>query len=135
MNRLVLAIQVFVSLFFLLTGISKLLDPASFSLAVERYQLTGPALSWVAALWLPWLECLSAVCLWIRSSRQAALVSILGMLLVFQFAIGSALARGLDISCGCLGAGMESSLIFSFIRNFFLIGGLAFLIIKRPTTK
>jgi hypothetical protein len=132
MNRPFWIIQGAVSLFFLYAGISKILDPAAFSLAIERYQLVGPTLSWGVALWLPWLECLAVLCLWIRNWRQAGLVILIGMVLVFQIALLSALIRGLDISCGCFGSGLESGVLFAFIRNFFLLGGIFFITFRQP---
>ena len=116
-----------ISLFFLFAGISKILDPAAFSIAIEQYQLVGGTLSWIVALWLPWLECLAAVGIWRRDWRLASVLVLAGMLVVFEVALLSAIIRGLDISCGCFGSGTESGTLFSFIRNIFLLFGLLLL--------
>lgn len=134
MNRIYWIFQGVISLFFVYTGVSKLVDPAAFSIAIERYQLVGATLSWGVALWLPWLECLAAASLWVRSWRSAGLLVLFGLVVVFQIALFSALLRGLDISCGCYGSGTESGVLFSFIRNFFLLGGLIYMAVKPPRT-
>lgn len=132
MSRLVWLLQAVLSLFFLFAGLSKLSDPATFSLAIERYQLVGGALSWALALWIPWLECVTSVCIWFRRWRSASVLVLLGLMIAFQIGLASALVRGLDISCGCFGATFESGVLLSLIRNFFLLGGVAILIIRKP---
>ncbi|NDV62685.1 hypothetical protein G0Q06_09505 [Puniceicoccales bacterium CK1056] len=134
MSRLIWVVQGFISLFFFFSGISKLLDPAAFSMAIERYQLVGGTLSWAIALWLPWLECMLAATLWSRNWRLPSLALLIGMMGVFQIALLSALLRGLDISCGCFGTEVESGVLFSFIRNFFLLGAILLVMLRRPST-
>jgi hypothetical protein len=134
MSRLVWLLQAILSLFFLFAGLSKLLDPAAFSLAIERYQLVGAGASWAFALWIPWLECITAFSVWSRRWRVASVFLLAGLLIAFQAALLSALVRGLDISCGCFGSAVESSVLLSLLRNFFLLGGVLILIIRKPQT-
>jgi putative oxidoreductase len=116
------------SLFFLYAGGVKLLDPAAFARDIQAYRLVGEGLSRVAALWLPWLECVAAVLLWPRHWRIASITVLLGMLAAFQVALGSVMARGLDIDCGCLGTGIETGALAAFLRNIVLVAVLCYLV-------
>ena len=102
----VLAIAV--GVVFVYASVDKILDPRAFAKIVYHYQVIGPsaALGFVPAnllaVWLPWLELLVGALLvtglW---RREAAFLSAV-MLVVFVIAVGSALARGIDIqNCGC----------------------------------
>lgn len=109
--------------FFFSAGALKLLDPHAFHLAILRYRLVGPEMAFAAALFLPWFEVVCAVALLARSWRVSAMWLLLLVLCFFQLALGSALWRGLDIDCGCLGtSGIASSAGFALGRNFVLIG-------------
>jgi len=90
---------------FAYAGILKALDPAAFALDVDHYHMLPWQAAALLALYLPWLEIVCAVTLLFNKFRAAALWLILGMTLVFLAALVSAVARGLDISCGCFGGG------------------------------
>ena len=118
-----------ISAFFLVAGILKLVDPVEFGRAILRYQLVGAQLAWIGALWLPWLEVLCALGLNFPSWRRAAICLLLGLLIFFEMVLISALMRGLDIDCGCLGTNAPGSLSFAMLRNVFLAAALAILFI------
>ncbi|MCZ7645070.1 MAG: DoxX family membrane protein [Planctomycetota bacterium] len=84
-------------------GLSKLGDPHAFARQIAQYRLLPAQASQALAVTLPWLELVCglalALGLWVR---PAALVSA-ALMAVFAAAVVSALARGLDISCGCFG--------------------------------
>ena len=93
---------------FVYASLSKIQDPRAFAKIIYHYQVIGPsaALGFVPAnllaVSLPWLELIAGVLLvtgiW---RREAALISAV-MLVVFVAAVGSTLARGIDIqNCGC----------------------------------
>jgi len=84
----------------------------AFATAVQNYQLTPPlhltssltiSSAILIAVYLPWLELAAGVALIFRKLQAGALALMAGMTLMFLVAIGSAWARGLDISCGCFG--------------------------------
>ena len=93
---------------FVYASVAKIQDPRAFAKIIYHYQVVGPsaALGFVPAnllaVALPWLELVTGVLLvtglW---RRDAALLSAV-MLAVFVAAVGSTLARGIDIqNCGC----------------------------------
>jgi uncharacterized membrane protein YphA (DoxX/SURF4 family) len=88
---------------FILAGASKVFQPAQFATAVANYRLLPHELINLAAIMLPPIELAAGLLLiagaWVRGS---ALV-LTGLCGVFLFAIVSALARGLNIECGCFG--------------------------------
>jgi len=95
----------FVSAVFLAAGAAKLLDPEAFAFSIEAYRLTPWMLSVALALYLPCLEILAAVALWVPRLRRGALLLLLALCTLFLAVLGSALARDLPITCGCLGPG------------------------------
>ena len=97
-----------IGIVFVYASADKILDPRAFAKIVYHYQVIGPSgtLGFVPAnllaVWLPWLELLVGASLitgvW---RRESALISAV-LLVVFVAAVGSALARGIDIqNCGC----------------------------------
>ena len=88
---------------FLYAGAIKALDPAQFAADVENFQLLPYAAACATGLYLPWLEIVAALALATGIWRAGASLLLGGMLCVFLAALGSAWARGLDITCGCFG--------------------------------
>ena len=93
---------------FVYACLSKIADPKAFAKIVYHYQVVGPSASLgfvpanLLAVALPWLEMMVGVLLitgvW---RREAALVGAI-LLAVFVGAVGSTMARGIDIqNCGC----------------------------------
>ena len=107
---------------FVYAGAVKVLDPAAFARAIDHFRLLPHLLAPAMAVYLPWVEIVGGVGLFWPRGRAGALLLLLGLCLLFCAAITSALARGLDISCGCFGDGGESSpsLGFSLLRSMFL---------------
>jgi putative oxidoreductase len=86
---------------FVLACLHKIADPASFALDVATYELLPLSLVNLTAIVLPWWELAAGTMLLagFRVRTGAALVA--GMMLLFLGALLVALARGLDMSCGC----------------------------------
>ncbi|MGC4068246.1 MAG: MauE/DoxX family redox-associated membrane protein [Polyangiaceae bacterium] len=86
---------------FLVASLHKIAHPATFALDVATYQFLPLAVVNLFALTVPWIELLIGVALILGfRARAAALVCAL-LMVAFMIALGSALARGLDLSCGC----------------------------------
>jgi uncharacterized membrane protein YphA (DoxX/SURF4 family) len=96
---------------FILASLEKLERPWDFGRAIYAYQLlTGPLAYLISpiAIIMPALEFVAGFFLIInRLVRPSALV-ILAMNIVFMVAIGSAIARGMNIDCGC---GLDTGII------------------------
>ena len=85
----------------LAAGLTKVAEPQLFAVIIGRYHILPETSLGLVALSLPWVEVVVALALllglWVRA---AALISSL-LCTGFALAVGSALARGLDIECGC----------------------------------
>lgn len=103
---------------FLLAGVPKAIDPTRFLLSLEGYRLvSGPLLRWVA-VYLPWVEILTAGALLIPATRSGALAMVGLLLGLFSAAIVSVWVRGIDIDCGCFSSILpDAGYAFSLLRN------------------
>ncbi|MEW6338068.1 MAG: MauE/DoxX family redox-associated membrane protein [Acidobacteriota bacterium] len=79
----------------------KIVAPGSFALDVATYDILPLALVNVAAITLPWIEIVAGALLLLGFRTRAASVLVGGMMVLFLAALVVALARGLDMSCGC----------------------------------
>ena len=88
---------------FVYSSWGKLQDPALFADTVSRYDmLPGCLLGFFAAV-VPAAELVCGAALAVSPWRREAAVGICILLAMFLIALAQALARGLDISCGCFG--------------------------------
>jgi len=114
---------------FLYAGIIKLLSPGNFSDSIASFALLPNGwISWVA-LGLPPFEILAGIAIVSGVQRRAALLGLTGLTAVFLLALGSAVARGIPVDCGCFGSGAPSvfDAWIAFGRDiliFALAGGL-----------
>ena len=101
----VLAARLLMAGIFIYASIDKIAHPAAFAKDVYNYQILPDALINLTALVLPWLELLLGLCLLAGIWLPGAVLTVNGLLLVFLAALVFNLARGLDVNCGCFGAG------------------------------
>ncbi len=90
-------------------GATKVAQPDVFALAIGNYQLLPKQFLTPVAYLLPPLEMVTALALFIPVYRTAGWFLAGGLFMTFLLAVGSALARGLDVSCGCFGQAMTVS--------------------------
>ncbi|MFH1009719.1 MAG: MauE/DoxX family redox-associated membrane protein [bacterium] len=92
---------------FLFAAWPKLQDPAAFAKAIWNYRMALPLLGMnyvnAMALFLPALELVLALALVVGIWRRGASLLTMAFMLLFIIAISSAVARGLNIDCGCFG--------------------------------
>jgi uncharacterized membrane protein YphA (DoxX/SURF4 family) len=100
---LVWILRIAVSGLFLSAGVLKLKDPNATLVAVYQYKLLSWEGSGAVATFLPFLEITAAIGLWIPRVRVGASAMCIALCLIFIGALGSAVARNLDVSCGCFG--------------------------------
>ena len=86
---------------FIVASLDKIQNPEAFATSIANYRILPYIFINGIAIVLPWLELVTGTLLvlgvWIRASTMI----LWGLLLAFSVAISQALARGLDISCGC----------------------------------
>lgn len=88
---------------FVWSGVVKIMDPAGFSANIGNYRLLPYEWNNLLAITLPWIEAVAGVLLIAGLWKRANALLIAGMLIVFIIAIGQAVARDLNIDCGCFG--------------------------------
>lgn len=109
----------------------KIAHPESFALDIATYDILPLALVNVSAITLPWAELAAGGMLLAGHRTRAAGWMIAGMMVVFIAALAIALARGMDMSCGCFASqGAEDDPIsrLTVMRDLLWLG-LAFFVI------
>ena len=115
----------------------KVSDPGLFADAVMRYELLPECMVGMFALTLPMVELLSGLALiFTKWFREAALL-IVAMLAMFIVALTWAIARGLEIDCGCFGipsVGGQTELLLAIGRDVVLLVPAVWLMFRPRTT-
>lgn len=127
MNRkgIALALRWILGAIFLYSGGAKLVDPAAFQTNIANFELVSSGFAGLVAVYLPWLEMLCGAALILRWKMDGALALLGLLLMVFIFFVGSAWARGLDVTCGCFGAtDAAPNYPLWIVRNLAMLGGL-----------
>ncbi len=109
----VLVVRLGIGCMFIISSLPKIRQPYDFLAEIYGYELVGPKVGVFIAITLPWLELFVGVCLVGGVIISGALLSSIGMTVVFTFAIASALYRGLDISCGCFHTSSAATISYS----------------------
>ena len=86
---------------FIIASLDKIASPGDFASSIRNYRMVPYMLVNIMAIVLPWLEFFCGVLLILGIFIRASSLLISFMLIVFIIAISSAVARGLDIDCGC----------------------------------
>jgi uncharacterized membrane protein YphA (DoxX/SURF4 family) len=86
-------------------GLGKAFDHQDAVLAVDAYDVLPDAAVRIVATVLPWVEIGVAVLLILGLFTRAAGIATAALSIVFIVAMGQAKTRGLQIDCGCFGAG------------------------------
>ena len=110
-GKVITVVRVVVAGVFVVAGVMKIWDfkharsaTPDFTIAIQHFRLLpSPDLAVLLAVYLPWLEVVAALALFVRRVALGATAAMLGMSVMFLAAIGSAWWRGLDIACGCFG--------------------------------
>lgn len=131
---LLLAARLGLGALFVVAGVLKLRDPSAFATDIANYQLFAGLAAPLAAI-LPWAEIVAGLVLLVHPAvgwRQAAALCIAAMMLVFTAAAGSAMARGLDVSCGCFGSDSSPLTAWTIARDLVLLAGAVLLVVRPP---
>jgi len=88
---------------FVFAGVLKIADPAKFALDVNNYRLVPHEMINLVAILIPWIEVTAGSFVLAGIWLRAAALVITSLTALFFAVIVSALARGLNIECGCFG--------------------------------
>ncbi len=104
-NRIVLLLLRWtVAGIFIYSGFQKIGAPQNFADSIASFAILPDSLINPVALSLPLFEVLLALAVVTGIQRRPALLGIVVLMAVFMVALGSAIARGIVIDCGCFGS-------------------------------
>lgn len=108
----------------LAAAVPKLLDPAGFAARLPNFRVFPEALTNIVATTAPMLELLAALALLSGRLYRGGVWLALGLMSVFTALIASALARGIDLDCGCFGTTAQVDPVgaLDLARNLILLG-------------
>jgi uncharacterized membrane protein YphA (DoxX/SURF4 family) len=119
------ALRIGVGVVLVYAMVAKLRAPGDFAQDIANYRILPAALVPIAAAALPGIEAVLGgalvLGLWTRAAAWAA-AALLG---VFSAGVAGALARGLNIECGCFGATGQPATWWTFARDLALVGAAA----------
>lgn len=105
---LVVALRWIVAAVFLAAALPKIADPTSFATDIDNYRMVPDALIGPIAVALPLLEALVGVALVTGVHARGAALVASGLLVAFACGMVQAIARGIDLDCGCFGHVVET---------------------------
>lgn len=128
-----LVLRLLVGCVFIVAGVGKIADTNHFAKEITNYNLLPLESINLIALVMPWLELCSGLLLIFGVRLKANSVLISAMLIVFILAAISAIARGLDINCGCFGKTTEKKLGWEKVfENLGLLSATLLIFFSKP---
>ena len=109
--------QWLLAVLFLTAAVPKLMSLEDFAIAVHNYRLLPSALVGIAAVVLPGVEAVAGLALLSRRWRSAAAWVMVGLCGVFTVTSATAIARGLNIECGCFGVLVRRKVGYVFLAQ------------------
>ena len=106
---------------FIYAGALKAWDPVKFATDIQSFRILSWPIGVRMAFYLPWLEIVAGLALFIGWMRSGAVAILTALTLVFIGATISAQARGIDLECGCFGAASKN---LSFTSHMAILVGL-----------
>jgi putative oxidoreductase len=125
LNAFLVALRIALALLFIYAGLIKVVNIEAFANQIDNYRLLPYFTNALVAAILPWLEILCGSLLLLRFWRKGAALVLVTLNVIFLFAVVSALARGLDITCGCFSlsdTGMRID-VTKLVENILLTAG------------
>lgn len=114
-------VRVGIGCMFIWSSLPKIRQPYDFLSSVYSYELVGPKLGMFVAMTLPWLELLVGICLIGGIFISGALLISIALAAMFSYVLGSALHKGLEITCGCFGVGSTELVTYTTFTRAFVI--------------
>lgn len=104
----ILALRLALGVIFLYAGFTKIIDPQTFADSIATFKVLPDTLINLLAMALPPFEILVGMMLVLGYELRIASFASIVLTIVFALALGQAILRGLEVDCGCFGAGKPS---------------------------
>lgn len=98
---IVLLARIIIGLMFVIVGVGKIAHPAEFADEIANYQILPNYLINLTAITVPWIELIAGILVIFGIKQKPSAAIILLMLIVFTSGVAVAMAKGLNIDCGC----------------------------------
>lgn len=114
-------------------SLDKMANTGEFAKIIHNYRILPVQLENLLAIFLPWLEFITGLCLIIGKFPKGSSFIYSSILIIFIIALSQALIRGLDIACGCFSVKPSSTsevwlrIIMDFIMLFFSVNLFLFI--------
>jgi len=90
-----------VGLMFIIVGVGKIAHPEEFANEIANYQILPNVFINILAMIVPWIELFAGTLLIFGIETKASSLVIAVMTVIFTTAVIIAMAKGLNIECGC----------------------------------
>lgn len=118
-------LRLIIGVVFINAGLMKVRNPLAFADNVEAFHLLPLSAVTAVAQGLPWLEMICGALLIGGWHKRVAAFSLLVLNTLFIAVLIQAMARGLNVNCGCFGAVEQSGSMFLTVgRDLLLLGTL-----------
>lgn len=114
--------RLIVGYIFLSYGIGKIANPTLFVTEISNYDLVPNFTLNMIAIVLPWIETICGILLITGVKVKANSIITASMMFVFVVAVITAIARGLDINCGCSSTNPQKVGYPKLLENMLLLG-------------
>ncbi|MEK6608127.1 MAG: MauE/DoxX family redox-associated membrane protein [Myxococcota bacterium] len=113
---------------FIYAGAAKLIDVHGFALDIANYRVLPSALVAPLSAIVPGVEIACGACLLAARTAHAAAWLTAALLAVFTAAVAQALARGINLDCGCFGASRAPVTMTTLVRDIGLLAAAGTLV-------
>ena len=113
-------------------GIVKIRNPEAFIKIVKAYNLLPEGLVVLWGIFLPWIELVTGLFLFLGLWHKSAVLSSFGLFVAFAAAVGINILRGADIACGCFGFN-DTNLYVVLLQDLVLLLCCCFLFLLKST--
>lgn len=129
---LVWVLRALLATVFLAAAIPKILDPAEFAQSIDHYRALPRNVVPVFAAILPLLEATVAFALVTGVRVRGAALVAASLMFVFMGAMAQALARDINIECGCFGSAMPAEVSGTSIARNAALALCALVLVLTP---
>lgn len=126
------AVRVFLGVILGWAGVVKIRNPEAFIEIVKAYNLLPEELVVLWGIFLPWIELVTGLFLFLGFWHKSAVLSSSGLFFIFAAAVSINILRGADIACGCFGFN-ETNLHVVLLQDFVFLICCCFLFFLKST--
>ncbi|MBS1914218.1 MAG: DoxX family membrane protein [Bacteroidetes bacterium] len=122
------AARMLLAIVFIVSGAGKIGSLSTFAHSIAAYQMLPESLANIAALAFVWTELAIGILLFAGAAIRGSALLSSALLVVFLIAVITAIARGLNIDCGCFPGAPEPVGIRKVLEDLGLLAAAIFLI-------